>query len=249
MSGTQWPPHQEGDLPKSELAKAIEAKVRKSYPFVVNDVFGLGKKPIHKIRIRELTKGEEEQAIRSAIARIDALVGDMEHAREDPDLINDAKAMEIIALACRTEDDKMQAFPGGKWLKKLNGGSVIGYLFNLVNQVKQKEGVIEYDLSLDKIEAIINLCVRAQSSDIPERVLAAYQREALNSLVIVLCLMIHSYRQPGVTLERDEETGWWVTKHTDGSGPDYEALPDGWLNDPELDPDVAGAVADIDEQS
>lgn len=238
----------EGEHPaKSPLAEAIESNKPKAYPFAVQGMFGLGQRPIRKVAIHAPRKGEDEAAVKEAVTRIDEFSEGNETLKNDPDLTNDAKAMAIIQRAVWTEDEKMQAFPGVAWMRQHFTGNHVGQLINLINEVRVKEAGIDWGLSAERIDATVQLCVRAASTDIPERVLSQFQREYLTSLVVLLCLRIYELSRPGVEVVKDED-GNLVIRYADGDGPEWEALPEGIIDDPDLDESVAAAFAEDHER-
>lgn len=236
------------ESPKSALAQAIEATKPKAYPFTVHGLLGLGKKPVHKVAIHALRKAEEEGALKDAHRRVEQFAEDIDSLKGDDDLMNDAKAMAIIQKGVRTEDNSMEAFYGVAWMRENFTGDHVGQLMNLVNEVRMKESGIQWDFSTDRVNAITQLCVRAAQTEIPERVLSAYQREYLSSLVVLLALRLYKFERPGVEVVRDEETGKYKIQYPEGDGPEWEALPDGWIDDPELDGDIADAIAEDHER-
>jgi hypothetical protein len=219
------------DGPKSPLAEALQKRKQKPYPFVVNGIFGLGGKPIHKIHLRVPTNDQKERAITAARGRLRELANGDEGLLDDPDVSNDAKTRELLQLVTTDEDDKIQAFYGGAWMAKHLTDDQIGLLLNLLNEVRRKEGPISWDLSDVKVEAIVDLCVRASSSEIPERVLANYQREFLTSLVVLLSLKLYEARNPTVKVVADGDN--FKLEWPDGAGPDFESLAPSMLDTPE----------------
>lgn len=238
----------EPEKPRSELAKAIEAAKPKSYPFSVEGIFGLGGKRIPKVSVMAPRKAQDENALKDAHFRIEKFAEGNQPLKDDDDLLNDAKAMAIIQRAVRTEDGKSEVFYGVDWMREEMTGNQIGQLLNLVNEVRRKESGISWEFTSDRVEAIIQLCVRASGSDIPERVLSQYQREYLSSLVVLFALRVYRHERTGVTVEMDEKTGRYAVKYAEGDGPEWEALPDGVLNDPELDEGVEEAFPEEHEK-
>jgi hypothetical protein len=234
--------------PKSPLALAIEEDKPKAYPFNVQGVFGLGERPIHKVSVSAPRKAQDENALKDAHFRIDKFAEGNQALKDDEDLLNDAKAMAIIQRAVRTEGGVMEAFPGVGWMREEMTGPQIGQLLNLVNEVRRRESGIQWGFTAERVESIIQLCVRAANSDIPERVLSQYQREYLSSLVVLLALRVYRHERAGVSVEQDEETGRYVVKYADGDGPEWEPLPDGVLDDPTLDEGVEDAFPEDHEQ-
>lgn len=234
--------------PRSELALAIEANKPKAYPFEVHGIFGLGRRPIRKVSIHAPRKGEDEAALKDAHVRVDHFADGVDSLKGDEDLLNDAKAMAIIQRAVRSEDNSLEVFGGVDWMKKHFTGDQVGQLINLITEVRVKEAGIQWDMSLDRLDSIIQLCVRASATDIPERVLSAYQREYLSSLVCLMALRIYRLERPGVEVKRDPDTGKMMIAYPEGQGPEWEKLPEGWLEDPELDEGVADAVAEDHER-
>lgn len=232
---------------KSPLAEAIEANKPKAYPFAVQNMFGLGNRPIHKVAIHAPRKGEDEAAVKEAVTRIDEFSEGNETLKNDPDLTNDAKAMAIIQRAVRSEDNRIQAFAGVAWMRDHFTGNHVGQLINLINEVRVKEAGIDWGLSSERIDATIQLCVRAAQTDIPERVLSKFQREYLSTLVVMLCLRVYALTRPGVEVVKGED-GNFVIRYAEGDGPEWEPLPEGWIDDPDLDEAVAAAVAEGHEQ-
>ena len=241
------------DEERSPLGKALEERKVKGKPFVVNGIFGLGGRPIHKVHVRVPNKGDEFIAVTEAHRFVTEMTQGAESARDDPDMMNDAKAMELIQRAVYDEDDGAQAFYGPNWMRaaapKGGGftGDQVGVLVNLMNEVRRADGPIVWDFEEDRVNPIIDLCIRAAGTDIPERVLAPYRREYLSSLVVLLSLKIYELRRPEAHVTRDEDGNFKLT-FDDGSGPDFEPLPEGFLNDPDALEALEDAMPDEDEK-
>lgn len=233
---------------KSTLALAIEQNKPKGYPFDVQGIFGLGHRPVHKVTVHAPRKAEDENALKDAHNRVESFSAGVSSLANDEDLLNDAKAMAIIQRAVKDSENRLDAFAGVDWMRTEMTGDQIGQMLNLVNEVRRKESGIQHDMTPEKVDAIIQLCVRAAGSDIPERVLSQYQREYLTSLVVLLALRVYQHDRTGVSVDRDEETGDYVVKYQDGATPEWEALPDGIIDDPSLDEGVEDSFPEDHEK-
>ncbi len=223
---------------KSLLGQAIELRKPHSWPFDVNGIFGLAGKKVHKINVHVPRKGDEESALIAAHRHVQDLTQGAEAAREDQDIVHDAKAREIIQRACWDEDDSKQAFYGSEWINKNITGDQLGVLLNLVNEARRNEpGATRWDSSDDVVESIITLCVRASDTPLAERVMVQYQREYLTSPVVILALKIYELRRPGVTVTRDAETGKFHIAFPRGFEPDFEPLDEEALEGYEPEPE------------
>jgi hypothetical protein len=229
---------------KSPLANALAARKQKAHPFVVNGVFGLGGKPIHKVHLRVPTNDQKERAVAAARNRLRERANGDEGLLDDPDVSNDAKSRELLQLVTTDEADQIQAFYGGDWMARNMTDDQIGQLLNLLNEVRRKDGPISWDLSDVRVESIVDLCVRASNSEIPERVLSNYQREFLTSLVVLLSLKLYEARKPGVQVVEDGDGGFQL-KWPEGEGPDFEPLAPDMIHSPEQLEALTDALEDM----
>lgn len=186
---------------KSRLAKAIEARERKQYDFEVHDFFGLGNKPIHKIGIRVSTKSEQDGAVVAAHKYIEAKAG---NSLSDEDILVDAKTIEVLFHACRevvevepgAEPPKHNypAFPGPQWMRDNMTTDQLAVLLNLYNEVRRKESPTTWQISSEDVNALAFACAEISDSDLPEKLLARFDREWLTQAFVMLSVQLKEMR-------------------------------------------------------
>ena len=198
------------EQPKSALALAIEARPRKAYPFDVSGFFGLGDLPILRIAVRVNTKVEQDNAIAAAYQVVNKVAehsGD--RAKNDDDLLLDAKAIHALFHACRRcepanpekgtpsdEDDgyRYTAFPGPQWMREHLTTDQLAVLLNLYHEVRRTEGPTRWDVTTEQVDALAVLCAESAESDIPEAMLASCSREWITQAFVILSLRLKEVR-------------------------------------------------------
>ena len=171
---------------KSKLVSALEKRKRAIHTFEVNSFFGLGKRPIHKVGIRVNTKSEQDSAVIAAHHYLEneALT---ETAKNDDDLVLDAKAISVLHKAIRQHDDPTYpAFPDDKWMRENLTTDQIAVLLNLYNQCAQKESPLDHEIDRDKANAYAMALGSAAGSPVADEMLSYFSREYLTQLCIYL---------------------------------------------------------------
>lgn len=178
---------------KSALALALEQRERPVHEFEVQGFFGLGDKEIHSIGIRVNTKSEEDAAIVGAHRNVyQKATNGAESARDDPDLINDSKAVEALFRACREvggEGDKKYmypAFPGPSWMRKHLTTDQISTLLNFYHDVRRREAPEGWNITVAEIEDLAEACAATSGTDYPDIALVARPQEWVVQAFIIL---------------------------------------------------------------
>ncbi|TXH18209.1 MAG: hypothetical protein E6R03_02585 [Hyphomicrobiaceae bacterium] len=169
------------------LIEAQGAFVR-CYP--VANLIGPGNRPIAAIGIRLNRKREEDAAVVAAhkyAARITADAGDARDAAlRDMDLLGDAKVVQALWRACREVVDpndlskgigKHPAFPTDDWMREHLTTDQLAMLMNLYTETRRAAYPERWDLSEERMEALLSMAAKTSDTDIPEVVLAPYARE------------------------------------------------------------------------
>jgi len=189
---------------KSKFALAVEARPRRAYEFDVGGFFGLGGLPIHKIAIRVAVKSEEDVAIVSAYDYLTKAGATADSgARTDADILNDAKAIEVLFRCCQRAEpgdpaknvpsDEAQgyrysAFPGPEWMRNNLTTDQLATILNLVNEVRVKEGPLKLDIDLATVRALAQGCDALADTDTPDVLLAPCSREWLAQAFVLLAI-------------------------------------------------------------
>lgn len=218
---------------KSPLVQAIEARVRKTHLFRVNEFLGLPGPDVHHIEVRVATKEEEDRAVDAARSYVKMLASN-EEARTDPDLLLDAKSCHILHTVCREAGnaDLGGAFLGPEWMVKHFTTDHIACLLNLYREVRKAEGPSPKELTDDVLETAAALCVAGEQSDevIPQMVLAAWNRETLAEGFVAMAIKLDVARREadtaqGVAKELREQLA--ATKSKPAVGPIESEAPHG----------------------
>jgi hypothetical protein len=178
---------------KSALALALEQRERPVHEFEVQGFFGLGNKEIHKIGIRVNTKSEEDDAVVGAHRNVRQKASNgAESALDDPDLINDSKAVEALFRACREvgeDGDKKYmypAFPGPSWMRSNLTTDQISTLLNFYHDVRRREAPEGWNITVEEIEDLAEACAHTSGSDYPDIALISRPQEWVVQAFIIL---------------------------------------------------------------
>jgi hypothetical protein len=139
-----------------------------------------------------LCKREEDAAVSAAykyVARVTAEVGEArDAAMRDMDLLGDSKVVQALWRACREVADpndlskgtgKHPAFPTDDWMREHLTTDQLAALMNLYAETRRAAYPERWDVSEDRIEALLTMAANTSDSDIPEAVLAPYAREQI----------------------------------------------------------------------
>ena len=195
---------------KSALALALEERERPVHEFEVQGFFGLGDQEIQQIGIRVNTKSEEDAAIVGAHKNVQMKAGGgAESARDDPDLIDDSKAVEALFRACRDVDGEGEkkymypAFPGPNWMRKHLTTDQISTLLNLYHEVRRREAPEGWNITVETVEELAEACAVTSGSDYPDLTLASRPQEWVVQAFIILSVrymeiknVLQSQREP-----------------------------------------------------
>lgn len=180
----------------SEIARAILARQRKTYEFDVGPYVGLGE-TVSKIAVRVPTKREQDIALVGAHEYVAQLSAKTPAVKDDPEILLDAKAAFIVAVACRRaeEPEKMPAWPSGGWLSENLTSDQISVLLNLVNQVRAKESPTPTQISEEQIEAFIAMAALASGTELPDIALAGLPQVYVVQLFVMTAMKLAEARK------------------------------------------------------
>lgn len=183
---------------ESALAKAIRAMTRNCTIYPVSGFFGLGNKPIHKIAIRVNVKSEEDTALVQAHRYVADLAAGVESAKQDGDLVTDAKTRHALVVACRevvttvaedgTETDEIRnwpAFPGPAFLADHCTTDQIATLLNLYNQTRAEQSGWFDSFDDETVASLLNIAADSADNPLCRVMLAQMPREQIQKLLVV----------------------------------------------------------------
>lgn len=176
---------------ESPLVLAIKARERKTYLFRVNDFLGLPGPQVHHVKIRVATKAEEDAAVVAAHEYVKEAARNTD-AKNDADLLTDAKTCHILHTVVRDSEVDGHAFLAAPWMREHFTTDHIAVLLNLYNEVRKKEGPQPTELSDEAIEGILRACaVFVEDGEaIPQQALAHCNRETLSEIVVAAAVKV-----------------------------------------------------------
>jgi hypothetical protein len=183
-------------VPVSELTKILDARQRKAHRFDVSGFFGLGGKAIPEVAFLVPTKAEEDGAVVAAHQHARERAGTDEMARHDPDILCDAKIVEVLFRTCKVPVEDPGAIPypafsgGPQWMRKHLTSDQLACLHNLLTEVKRSESPLRSELDHETVEAVARGCWAARHTEIPEAVLADCSREWLTQAFTLLAMRL-----------------------------------------------------------
>lgn len=168
----------------SKFAEALIQKGRTPHVFEAGTHFGLGDLPAGRIAVRVATKAEQDRAIAGAHDYAKQ-VADKTGADRDPDLLEDAKSAFIAFEVCRDPDDaKQPLFLSPRDMLERLSSEQIAILVNLANEVRWKEAG-RPEITSDAVMALSEACAKHAGDDIPEAILARFNREFLTHAFVI----------------------------------------------------------------
>lgn len=199
---------------KSPVQVAIERRGRTYHPFQVQGFLGFDGKEIHTIEFCVPTKDEEDEAVKRAHAYAKEKCSSDEEARRDPDLLTDAKILDLVYLCTfqPLEPDKTVAPPGmaqlpgthpkpsskvrypafqadgPKWMRRNLTSDQLAVLHNLLDSCRAKESPLSREIDLERVESLARVCWAARDTDVPEAVLADRSRAYLTQAFTLLAM-------------------------------------------------------------
>jgi hypothetical protein len=118
---------------------------------------------------------------------------DSEAAAEDPDLLDNAKAIELLARCClRPEPDDPKSkvlypvFTGSGWMRDHLSADDLAYLVNCLKAAARSFSPLRSDIDYGAVTKLARACWAARDTDVPEAVLADCDREYLTQVVVLL---------------------------------------------------------------
>lgn len=116
----------------SELIALVESLPEYRETFDVSGFFGLAGAALPRVTIREPKKADEDAAVTAAHKYAESL------GHADPDVLEDAKSIEILFRVCRDpERPGYPLFPGPDWMRKNLTGWHVAKLMALVCAVQE----------------------------------------------------------------------------------------------------------------
>lgn len=175
----------------STLLTALRARPRKVHEFPVSGLLGFGNETLHKVAIRVPTHAETVAALDQAHRWVAKQCDKNPRALDDPEIVQDAKAAAIVAMACRdpARPEKMPIWPTAEVLSEQCTPDQIASLLALVNYVRRVDGPSPQDLSAELVDSVVTMCAGVDQ-DIAAAFLARFGREELCQLIIQLCLRV-----------------------------------------------------------
>jgi hypothetical protein len=175
--------------------------------------------PVVKVTFRINKKADEDTAVAAAHAIVHRLAklaeaGEAEF-KQDGDVLQDNKHIQVLYRACRDpENADRTLFPTPEWMRQnLETNEIAGLLNAYAEVVCRKHGIpwsIE-DVDLDNTRTML---VAARDSELPERLLAMFDRPYLTTLLTLVCCRWHDERQRAcavlaeLAVEADENAPW-----------------------------------------
>jgi hypothetical protein len=197
----------EAESRPGRLDLSIEADGAFVRCYEITNLFGVGNRPIRAIGIRLNRKREEDAAVVAAhkyAARITSDAGDArDAAMRDMDLLGDAKVVQALWRACREVVDpsdlskgigKHPAFTTDDWMRDNLTTDQLAMLMNLYAETRKAAYPERWDLSEDRIEALLTMAAKTSESDIPEAMLAPYAREQVTHAFVYAAERLHETR-------------------------------------------------------
>lgn len=212
--------------PLSPLAAAIAAMGRRVYVYDVTGFFGPGAKEMPRLGFRVAVKAEDDNAIVLAHAyaqeRSRAAGDAAESARQDADLLGDAKVIHALCEVCRdvrrigpdvspsvNEPEwgvtQYSAFPGPDWMRKHLGTDHLAAMMRLYMKVRRRESPAPDEATDERVEALAAMCRNHASDTVPDVMLAAYPHEWLTDAFVILSEMLGEARQSVDVLMRQAD--------------------------------------------
>ena len=181
-----------------EISPVFEAKKSAKRTLVEYDIaplLCLGEK-VAKVAIRVPTKREQDLAWQRAHSYVDRLADGRESVSKNTDVLQDALAAHIVAMACRdpARPDKMPSFPDGAALGDVATPDEIAALLRLVLLVKAKHGPSPDTIDSERVEAFATMCAVGADGDGPDVVLAALPHAYLSQLYVLTCVKLAEAR-------------------------------------------------------
>jgi hypothetical protein len=179
----------------SNIAKAVKARPRPIHEHDVGRLLGLGE-TVNRVAIRVPTKREQDLALIGAHEYVDRLSEKVSSAKNDPEILVDAKAAFIVAEACRraADPEKMPTWPGGMWIHENLTSDQIATLLHIVNQVRWRESPTPLAIDDDLLEARIKFAAEAAHTDLPDMALSELSHAVLVQMFIMTASKLHELR-------------------------------------------------------
>lgn len=199
------PQYPTGKTASEELTPFAQAWAERWRPVEAIDVdgfFGIADKPIPKIGFRVPNVHEQSMAVNAAHA---AVKNASESAKNDPDLLDNEKLIELLYQACMAPEasDKgitYPAFPGPDWMRKNFTPDHLAVLYNLLMMVRQQHGPKGRDVDEGALESLIGE-LSAVGLEYAERRLAPYNHAELALFVVALAMKTAHAREQLVSSE------------------------------------------------
>jgi hypothetical protein len=166
---------------RSAFEQYLVSCERKLHERDVSGFFSAGATAVPKVAFWVSTKSEDDAAVSAAHAYVAKVAGEQASAKEDADLVLDAKAVEILWRVCRDpQEPSYPAFTAPSVMREKLSTDKIATLLNLYNEVRALEGPAPAKIDDAEVEAIVELCSKHAGTDAPDTFLAGCSRVLLS---------------------------------------------------------------------
>ena len=177
------------DTELSEVERAAQDRVRKTFEVEIPDILGHNKKPLGKIRMREATMAEQEETIKKAYEYASKNV-----SLKDPDSYENIKTVFMLHKVCLNITSDRPAFVGPEWMLKHFGVQELAILLNNYNEIKRVINSEKRIFDTPTLEAFAELCAKYTHSDAPNIFLNELNRDAVAEIAIRIGVLYHEMK-------------------------------------------------------
>ncbi len=190
----------------NELSQRILARPRECDEFDIAPLIGFGGKEVVKVAIRVPTSREQQNAWDDAHVRIQKRAEKVPAVAHDPDIMLDARASSIVAVACRNpaKPDKDPAWPSASWIDEHMSADEIGALLRLVNIVRARKGPTPEEIDDERVEMFAAMAARTSGTDVADVAMASVTHTYLSQLYILTCVKLAEARAALKAAEKTE---------------------------------------------
>lgn len=183
------------DKHKSELAKAIEQRKRPSKILPVNLAIGVLAEPVRHVAFRVPTLAEDRDAVNRAYGIVRNSCS-AEEARQDSDVLTNAKLTAALFHACREvkpvkdtlgaeqhEEGAYPAFPSPEWMYEHMTADQVGMLCNMFSAVRAELSPAKA-FDRDAADTILRVTGSQPDESAPAALFAPFSRDGLVQLLV-----------------------------------------------------------------
>jgi hypothetical protein len=181
---------------RSAFEMFLVSQERKLHERDVSGFFSAGGTTVPKIAFWVSTKAEDDAAVAAAHAYVAKVAGESAAAKDDADLVLDAKAVEILWRVARDPaDPNYPAFTSPGVMREKLSTDKIATLLNLYNEVRALEGPAPAKIDDAEVEAIAELCAKHAGTDAPDTFLAGCSRVLLTQMLVLVSVKLAEARR------------------------------------------------------